>query len=144
MKPLPLIALAALVVAAVVLTERLSLFAPVPAPTPDETDEQVVKYVFEVMLPAWASTAVEKCHLPSRAIKGVLQVETRGGAVVLSGWRWEVIPSSWPEAARRCMEEDLVGRSSAPSPKQLVVPEGREYAVDIDLVIPLSVSLQQP
>jgi hypothetical protein len=137
-KMIALIAGVLVAVAGVYLASRFSPWAT----KADPLDERIIDYVYDDMLPAWAATAVDDCKLPSRAIKGVLRVKTSGGAIAFSGWKWDSPPPNWSPEARRCMESRLLGRTSTPSPKRLAVPEGREYEVDLDLVIPPTTTLQ--
>jgi len=127
-----------LLVAAVLLAVRYSPLGE----GPDALDDQIVDYVYDTMLPPWAATVVDECNLPSRAIKGLLQVKTKGGAIALTRWKWVEEPPNWGDAAKRCFEARLVGRSSTPPATRLGVPEGREYEVDLDLTIPPSTTLQ--
>lgn len=129
---------ALLLVAAVVLAVR---FSPLGG-APDALDKQIVDYIYDAMLPPWGATVVDDCKLPSRAIKGLLRANTKGGAIALTGWKWSQEPPGWSAEAKRCLEARLVGRSSTPPARRLVVPDGREYEVDIDLTIPPSTTLQ--
>ena len=131
------LALLALAVAAVFVAVR---FSPL-GDGADELDDRVMGYVYDDMVPSWAGTIVDDCKLPSRAIKGVLRVRTNNGADTFTSWKWTDSPP-WSEETKKCMETHLVGRSATPPATRLVVPEGREYEVDLDLTIPVSVGFQ--
>ena len=101
----------------------------------EHKDEIVlVNYVYDQMLPGAVMEIGRRCLLPERKVEGTLRVVTENGAIRFTKLTPTKIPVAWSEGNRTCVFEGFERFQRTPT--DFVVPDGREYELDVDFQFP--------